>query len=98
MSTALLPTSIRPIDCPESDGEPMADNTKQWRWMVVLFGNLAALFRDAADVLVGGNLIWYPVEGQPETKAAPLAMPGRAGGLPLTPRPRAARDVLSASS
>jgi Uma2 family endonuclease len=71
MSTALLPPLPSPIDYPESDGEPMADNTKQWRWMVVLFGNLAALFRDAADVLVGGNLIWYPVEGQPETKAAP---------------------------
>jgi Uma2 family endonuclease len=71
MSTALLPPLPSPIEYPESDGEPMADNTKQWRWMVVLFGNLAALFREAADVLVGGNLIWYPVEGQPETKAAP---------------------------
>jgi Uma2 family endonuclease len=70
MSTALLPLS-GPIDYPESDGEPMADNTKQFRWIVVLFTNLANLFTEVLDVFVGGNLIWYPAEGQPETKAAP---------------------------
>src|SRR6266542_2264595 len=56
---------------PESDGLPMADNTKQLRWIVVLYGNLAALFRDILDVFVGGNQFWYPVEGQPELRMAP---------------------------
>jgi Uma2 family endonuclease len=49
----------------------MADNTRQLRWIVTLYGNLAALFRDAPDVFVGSNQFWYPVEGEPETRLAP---------------------------
>jgi Uma2 family endonuclease len=56
---------------PDSDGKPMADNTEQLRWMVVLFGNLCALFRDTPDVFVGANLLWYPLEGHPEVRNAP---------------------------
>src|SRR5262249_33197366 len=82
MSTALLPPLPSPIVYPESDGEPMADNTKQFRWILVLAGNLAALFRDAQDVFVGGNLFWYPVEGEPEIRVAPdvLVVFGRPKG------------------
>lgn len=60
-----------PLIYPESDGQPLAENTKQLRWIVVLYGNLAALFRDAADVFVAADLFWYPVEGQPECRLAP---------------------------
>jgi Uma2 family endonuclease len=49
----------------------MADNTKQFVWITVLFGNLAALFRDRQDVFVCGNQFWYPVEGHPEVVNAP---------------------------
>ncbi len=71
-----MPTSTTFIDSapllyPESDGKPMADNTKQFRWIYVLFANLAALFMDAKDVFVGGNLMWYPVEGDPKIHGAP---------------------------
>src|SRR5436309_519308 len=59
---------------PDSDGRPMADNTKQARWMTVLFGNLCALFRDAADVFVAVDLLWYPVRGQPKVRTAPDVM------------------------
>lgn len=71
-----------PIVYPESDGLPMADNTKQFRWITVLAGNLAALFRDREDVFVGGNMFWYPVEGQPEICIAPdvLVVFGRPKG------------------
>jgi Uma2 family endonuclease len=67
---------------PESDGQPMADNTRQLRWIVILFGNLAALFRDRRDVFVAGDLLWYPVEGQPELRIAPdvLVVFGRPKG------------------
>ena len=61
----------RAIVYPESDGQPVADNTRQLRWIVTLYGNLAALFRDRPDVFVGGNQFWYPVEGEPEVRAAP---------------------------
>ena len=55
---------------PESDGLPMADNSRQLRWMVVLFGNLSALFRNQR-VFVGANHFWYPVENHPEDRIAP---------------------------
>jgi Uma2 family endonuclease len=56
---------------PESDGQPMSDNTRQFWWIYVLAGNLAALFRNRDDVFVAGNQNWYPVEGEPEVVMAP---------------------------
>ena len=37
-------------------------------------GGLDALFRDDPDVFVAGDLLWYPVEGDPKTRIAPDAM------------------------
>jgi Uma2 family endonuclease len=67
---------------PESDGKPMADNTKQARWMVVLFGNLSALFAEVKDVFVAMNLFWYAVQGETEERTAPdvLVVFGRPKG------------------
>lgn len=59
---------------PESDGQPMADNTLQFRWIVAVQGNLAALFADRPDVFVAGDLLWYPVEGRPDIRRAPDVM------------------------
>src|SRR5262245_12149911 len=56
---------------PETDGLPLSDNTCQFRWIFVLAGNLAALFRDRDDVFVCGNQFWYPVEGKPDTRQTP---------------------------
>jgi Uma2 family endonuclease len=69
--TAASVPVIVPLLYPESDGQPMADNSKQFRWIFVLVGNLAAVYRDRADVLVGGNQFWYPEEGNTENRAAP---------------------------
>ncbi|MCC6420227.1 MAG: Uma2 family endonuclease [Gemmataceae bacterium] len=49
----------------------MADNTRQLRWIFVLYGNLAAQFRTAADIFVGSNQFWYPEEGRPDLRVAP---------------------------
>src|SRR5436309_4471029 len=65
------PAKASPIFYPESDGLPMAENTRQFRWIVTLAGNLGALYRDRLDVFVCGNQFWYPVEGEPETRIAP---------------------------
>ena len=59
---------------PESDGQPMADNTKQFRWIMTIQGGLDALFKDASDVFVAGDLLWYPVEGDNMIRKAPDAM------------------------
>src|SRR5262249_44861602 len=56
---------------PESDGQPIADNTKQFSWIVLIYCNLTSLFHRRADVFVAGNLFWYPVEGRPELRVTP---------------------------
>lgn len=68
-----MPTSIdaAQITYPQSDGQPMADNTKQFRWIVTIQGGLDALFRNNPQVFVAGDLLWYPVEGHPEICMAP---------------------------
>src|SRR5262245_8223447 len=58
----------------ESDGQPMADNTRQFRWIVTIEGGLDALFKDDPNVFVAGDLLWYPVEGKPNIRMAPDAM------------------------
>lgn len=67
---------------PDSDGQPMADNTRQFRWIVVIKENLERLFATAADVFIAGDLLWYPVEGKPKIRQAPdvLAVFGRPKG------------------
>jgi Uma2 family endonuclease len=50
---------------PDSDGKPMANNTKQFRWIVVIQQNLDWLFANDPNVFVAGDLFWYPVEGKP---------------------------------
>jgi Uma2 family endonuclease len=62
------------IHYPESDGQPMADNTEQFRWIVLIKENLEALFQEREDVFVAGDLLWYPVEGHPEIRRAPDAL------------------------
>ncbi|MGC1310468.1 MAG: hypothetical protein WA885_24825 [Phormidesmis sp.] len=51
---------------PDSDGQPMADNTQQFRWIMVIKENLERLFASDPDVFVAGDLLWYPVEGEPK--------------------------------
>jgi Uma2 family endonuclease len=60
-----------PAVYPESDGLPMADNTKQFHWIVTIKGGLDAVFRNEASVFVAGNLLWYPVEGDNTIRIAP---------------------------
>ena len=69
-----LAAAKKQITYPESDGEPMADNTKQFRIIVTVQGGLDALFADRPDVFVAGDLLWYPVERQPDICKAPDTM------------------------
>jgi Uma2 family endonuclease len=49
----------------------MADNTRQFRTIVMIQGGLDDLFRDRQDVFVASDNLWYPVEGRPEIRTAP---------------------------
>ena len=59
------------IEYPDSDGQPIADNTLQFEWIVMLKGNLDLLFRERADVFVAGDHLIYPVEGDNTIRQAP---------------------------
>jgi Uma2 family endonuclease len=59
---------------PDSDGLPMSDNTKQFRWIVTIEENLELLYAENPDVFVAGDLLWYPVEGDNTIRQAPDAM------------------------
>ncbi|MGL5034128.1 MAG: Uma2 family endonuclease [Microcystaceae cyanobacterium] len=74
VSSLTIPAMAPAIEYPDSDGEPIADNTLQFEWIVVLKENLELLFRDRPDVFVAGDLLWYPVEGNNRLRRAPDVM------------------------
>ena len=47
---------------PSSDGKPMADNTRQYRWLVLIKENLEILWADVPDVFIAADLLWYPIQ------------------------------------
>jgi Uma2 family endonuclease len=57
-------------DYPSSDGQPMAENTLQYRWIVTLKGGLDV----TVDDFVAGDLLWYPVKGRVDVRVAPDVM------------------------
>lgn len=74
MVQQLPPQTTPDIIYPDSDGEPMSDNTKQFRWIVIIKENLEILFAGNNNIFVAGDLLWYPVEGNNKIRQAPDAM------------------------
>ena len=74
MVQQLQPDASTTVNYPDSDGQPMADNTKQFRWIVVIKENLELLFVNQPEVFVAGDLLWYPVEGDNAIRQAPDVM------------------------
>lgn len=68
MVSQLQPTTVT---YPDSDGQPMADNTQQFRWIVVIQQNFEWLYANDPNVFVAGDLLWYPVEGNNKIRTAP---------------------------
>ncbi len=74
MVTQLQSPDKSNIIYPDDNGEPMSDNTEQFRLIVWIKENLELLFANDANVFVAGNLLWYPVEGNNKISQAPDAM------------------------
>jgi Uma2 family endonuclease len=72
--TNTLANSIKRVIYPSSDGQPMAESTEHYQWIVTITGGLETLFKDDPNIFVAGDLLWYPVEGKPEICRAPDAM------------------------
>ncbi len=75
----ILPSSIV---YPESDGLPMADNTRQFESIVYIKKGIDWLFSHDPMVFVAGDLFWYPVQGNAKLRQAPdvLVVFGRPKG------------------
>lgn len=70
-----LPSSTQKgIIYPDSDGQPMADNTKQFELIVWIKNNLELLFANDPNVFVAGDLLWYSVEDHNKLCQAPDVM------------------------
>ncbi|MGB0562570.1 MAG: Uma2 family endonuclease [Spirulinaceae cyanobacterium] len=70
----MVQTPIQPKALyPDSDGQPMAENTEQYRWIAKLVTNLKHLLRDQV-AFVAGDLLWYPVQ-VPENQKPPRQAP-----------------------
>ena len=76
------PPTLDTVIYPDSDGNPMADNTQQFRCIVTIKENLELLFADQPNVFVAGDLLWYPVQGDNTIRQAPdvLVVFGRPKG------------------
>lgn len=59
---------------PDSDGQPMADNTQQFALIVWIKENLERVYAQDPNVFVAGDLLWYPVEGNNKLRQAPDVM------------------------
>ena len=58
---------------PSSDGQPMAENTEQYQWIVLIAENIRALFNDNPDVFVAADLLWYAVKLENKLADEPIA-------------------------
>lgn len=67
-------TTPSPIVYPDSDGLPMADNPRQFEAIVYIKKGVDWLFSHDSNVFVAGDLLWYPVEGNPKLRQAPDVM------------------------
>ncbi len=59
---------------PDDNGEPMSNNTDQFRLIVWIKENLELVFADDPNVFLAGDLLWYPVEGNNKLSQAPDIM------------------------
>ena len=67
-ATALQRETKPEVLYPDSDGEPIAKNSIQYQHIIAIQVGLDAMFANNPDVFVAADLLWYPVEGQPDIK------------------------------
>ncbi|BDI15460.1 hypothetical protein ANSO36C_12620 [Nostoc cf. commune SO-36] len=88
MVSQIQPPTQPEVIYPDSDGQPVANNTIQFGWIVEIKQNLDWLFADDPNVFVAGDLFWYPVEGRNKIVNAPdvLVVLGRPKGVGVARR------------
>ena len=71
---------------PSSDGKPMAENVAQWQSVLADGSVLVYRFKERPDVLVAGDVLVYPQQGDTRTSLAPDLLV--AFGVPKMPHRR----------
>ena len=74
MVTQLQSPDKSKVIYPDDNGEPMSNNTEQFRLIVWIKENLELLFANDPNVFVAGDLLWYPVEERNKLSQAPDVM------------------------
>ena len=74
MVTQLQSPEKSKIIYPDDNGEPMSNNTEQFRLIVEIKENLELVFANDPNVFAAGDLLWYPVEGNNKICQAPDVM------------------------
>jgi Uma2 family endonuclease len=59
------------ITYPESDGNPIAENTLQFEWTALLHHGFSAMYADDPQVWVASDVLWYPIKGDNQARCAP---------------------------
>jgi len=62
-----------PLYYPSSDGEPLAENTLHYEWIVSLY-HACKLLLNQEDIFIASDLLWYPTKGDRKTRRAPDVM------------------------
>ncbi|MDZ8097029.1 MAG: Uma2 family endonuclease [Nostoc sp. DedQUE05] len=88
MVSQIQPPTQPEVIYPDSDGQPVANNTIQFGWIVEIKQNIEWLFADDPNVFVAGDLFWYPVEGRNKIVNAPdvMVVLGRQKGVGVARR------------
>ncbi len=88
MVSQIQPPTQPEVIYPDSDGQPIANNTIQFGWIVEIKQNIEWLFADDPNVFVAGDLFWYPVEGRNKIVNAPdvMVVLGRPKGVGVARR------------
>ncbi len=66
----MRPIETTEISYPSSDGKPMSESTEQFDLIVYTKLGLEHLFIEQPEVLVVGDLLWYPRQGMPQIRRA----------------------------
>ncbi|MEH2240593.1 Uma2 family endonuclease [Nostoc sp.] len=88
MVLQIQPPTQSEVIYPDSDGQPVANNTIQFGWIVEIKQNIEWLFADDPNVFVAGDLFWYPVEGRNKIVNTPdvMVVLGRPKGVGVARR------------
>ena len=67
-------TTSEQVIYPDSDGQPMADSTIQYKLITKIKEGCELLFKNDPNLFVAADLLWYPVEGNSNICQAPDVM------------------------